>query len=76
VGLVREHRRGLAASLNVVSFLIPRSVGPGFSGYLLDIGMFGLPFYLAAVLQSVYLVGYARFFRGYEPSENGQGLWR
>ncbi len=67
VGLVREHRRGLAASLNVVSFLIPRSVGPGFSGYLLDLGLFGLPFYLAAALQSVYLVGYARFFRKYEP---------
>ena len=70
VGLVREHRRGLAASLNVVSFPIPRSVGPGFSGYLLDVGLFGLPFYLAAVLQSVYLVGYACFFRGYEPPEN------
>ncbi len=65
MGLVREHRRGLAASLNVVSFLIPRSIGPGFSGYLLDVGMFGLPFYLAAGLQSVYLAGYTRFFRSY-----------
>ncbi|MCL5281040.1 MAG: MFS transporter [Planctomycetes bacterium] len=73
MGLVREHRRGLAASLNVVSFLIPRSVGPGFSGYLLDLGLFGLPFYLAAALQSVYLVGYARFFRKYEPPPESEG---
>lgn len=67
MGLVREHRRGLAASLNVVSMLVPRSVGPGFSGYLIDLGLFGLPFYLAAALQSIYLIGYVRFFRGYEP---------
>jgi hypothetical protein len=69
IGLVREHRRGLAAGLNVVSFLMPRSVGPGFSGYLLDLGLFGLPFYLAAALQSVYLVGYAHFFRTYSLSQ-------
>ena len=67
MGLVREQRRGLAASLNVVSFLVPRSIGPGLSGYLLDLDLFGLPFYLAAALQSVYLIGYTRFFRGYEP---------
>ncbi|MEN6333206.1 MAG: MFS transporter [Phycisphaerales bacterium] len=70
ISIVREHRRGLASSLNVVSFLVPRSIGPGFSGRLLDLGMFGLPFYLAAGLQSVYLIGYARFFREYGPPEN------
>jgi len=67
IGLVREQRRGLAVSLDTVSLLVPRSAGPAFSGYLLQLGLFGVPFYLAAALQSIYLLGYARFFRGYEP---------
>lgn len=67
VGLVRDERRGLAVSLNAVSFQLPRSVGPGIAGYFLDAGFFSLPFVIAASLQVVYLAMYKRTFREYEP---------
>jgi MFS family permease len=67
IGLVREERRGLAASLNAVAMLLPRSAGPSIAGYLLTLGQFAVPFYAAACLQGVYLVLYRRFFRHYEP---------
>jgi MFS family permease len=73
VGLVRDERRGLAASLNAVSFQLPRSVGPGIAGYLLEAGQFSLPFYAAAVLQGVYLVWYRKVFRFYEPPRKRPG---
>ncbi len=73
VGLVREERSGLAASLNAISFQLPRSVGPGISGYLLGAGQFSLPFYSAALLQGIYLVWYWKTFRLYEPSGKGPG---
>lgn len=67
MGLVRDERRGLAASLNAVSFQLPRAGGPVLSGYLLDAGFFTAPFYAAAFLQIVYLVWYRSAFRMYEP---------
>jgi MFS family permease len=73
IGLVRDERRGLAASLNAVSFQLPRSVGPGIAGYLLEAGQFSLPFYAAAVLQGIYLIWYRRIFRFYEPPRTGPG---
>jgi MFS family permease len=73
VGLVRDERRGLATSLNAVSFQLPRSVGPGIAGYLLEVGQFSLPFYAAAVLQSIYLVWYRKTFRFYEPARKRPG---
>jgi MFS family permease len=73
IGLVRDERRGLAASLNAVSFQLPRSVGPGIAGYLLEAGQFSLPFYTAAVLQGIYLIWYKRIFRFYEPPRTGPG---
>ena len=67
VGLVHDERRGLATSLNAVSFQFPQSVGPSIAGYLLDAGLFTLPFYAAALLQGIYLILYGRIFRKYEP---------
>jgi MFS family permease len=67
IGLVRDERRGLATSLNAVSLQVPRSVGPSIAGYLLDAGQFALPFYVAALLQGMYLLAYGRVFRDYEP---------
>ncbi len=67
IGLVREERRGLAASLNAVAMQLPRSVGPSVAGYLLGLGMFAAPFYAAAALQGAYLMLYDLFFRAYDP---------
>jgi MFS family permease len=71
VGLVRDERRGLATSLNAVSAQLPQSVGPTIAGYLLDVGQLTLPFYIAVVLQGIYLVSYERVFRHYEPLPQG-----
>jgi len=73
VGLVRDERRGLATSLNAVSAQLPQSVGPTIAGYLLDAGQLTLPFYVAAVLQAIYLVWYDRVFRQYEPPRESLG---
>jgi MFS family permease len=71
IGLVRDQRRGMATSLNAVSFQFPRAAGPTIAGNLLHMGYMALPFYAAAVLQAVYLLLYARVFRNYEPPRGG-----
>jgi len=71
VGLVRDKRRGMATSLNAVSLQLPRSIGPGIAGYMLDVGQFSLPFYAAALLQTIYLIWYRNTFRDYEPPRKG-----
>ncbi|WP_298139320.1 MFS transporter [Acidiferrobacter sp.] len=63
LGLVRGHRRGLAASLNNVSVQIPRAIGPVFAGLLYHAGFLALPFFIAGGFQGVYLVLYRRLFR-------------
>jgi MFS family permease len=65
VSLIRDERRGLAASVNAASFQVPQSVGPGIAGPMIAAGMFLTPFYIAAGLQLVYVIGYGRVFRRY-----------
>ncbi len=64
-GLTRDHRRGLAASLQNVSIQIPRAIGPLIAGLLLHAHMLTAPFVLAAIFQGAYLLLYARFFRDF-----------
>jgi MFS family permease len=66
-GLVRESRRGTAFSISGASAQIPQALGPALSGHLLEEGLFSLPFYVAAILQGLYLFAYTRFFSAYEP---------
>jgi len=47
---------------------VPRAAGPVITGFLLGVGQFGLPFFAAAGLQSLYLLYYSRVFRAYDPS--------
>ncbi len=66
VSLVRDERRGLAASLNAASFQVPQSAGPAIAGPLIAAGFFVAPFCLAAALQLVYVIGYDRVFGRYD----------
>ena len=70
VSLMRDERRGVAASLNAASFQIPQSAGPAIAGPLIATGFFVAPFCLAAALQLAYVVGYDRVFSRYD---NKQG---
>ncbi len=62
VGLVRDRRRGLASSLNAVSWNLPAALGPAVGGWLIGMGSLVWPFVLAAALQLV------RRFRSSFPS--------
>jgi predicted MFS family arabinose efflux permease len=66
VTLVRDERRGLAASVNAASFQVPQSAGPGIAGPMIAAGLFVTPFCLAAALQFVYVLGYDRLFGRYD----------
>ena len=66
VTAVRDHRRGFAVSLNVLSMMLPMSIGPSVAGALIGAGWFILPFYIAAALQGLYVLLYGRVFRPYE----------
>ena len=67
VGLVRPHRRGLAATVNSFSMQLPRSVGPAFAGFLFGTGLLAAPFLLGALCQGIYLALYARLFSAHDP---------
>lgn len=49
--ITRDHRRGLATSINAMSMRLPASVGPTITGYLLESGLYYLPLVLTATLQ-------------------------
>ncbi len=66
VSLVRPHRHGLAVSLANVSMQVPRAVGPVIAGIMFTGGALSLPFFLAAGLQTAYLVFYQRVFSKHE----------
>ncbi len=68
LGLVRGHRRGLAASLNNVSVQVPRAFGPLVAGLLYHVGFLALPFFIAGGFQALYLVLYRRLFRHLAPT--------
>ncbi|HJU19680.1 MAG TPA: MFS transporter, partial [Stellaceae bacterium] len=67
LGLVRAHRRGLAATVNSFSMQLPRAVGPAFAGLLFGTGLLAAPFLLAALCQAIYLALYARLFSAHDP---------
>jgi MFS family permease len=74
VSLIRDERRGLAASVNTASFQVTQSAGPGIAGPLIAAGFFVTPFCLAAALQLIYVVGYDRVFARYDRvTEQGGG---
>lgn len=61
-GLTRVERRGLASSLQNISFQIPRAIGPVIGGALFHAGHLTAPFLLAAAFELGYLVLFTHFF--------------
>lgn len=68
VGLVRDERRGLASSLNAVSWNVPAAFGPAIGGWLLGMGSLFWPFALASVFQLAYAVLFSTVMGKYEPA--------
>lgn len=66
MSLISDQRRGLAATLSSIAFQFPRSIGPVVAGSLFAAGFLGLPFFVGAGIQTVYLVLYTRIFGRYE----------
>lgn len=66
MSLISDQRRGLAATLSSMAFQFPRSIGPVVAGSLFAAGFLGLPFFVGAGLQTIYLVAYRRIFGAYE----------
>lgn len=66
VGLVRDHRRGLASSLNALSFRLPSALGAAGAGWLMGMGRLDLPLYLSAGFQATYVVLFAIVLGRYE----------
>ena len=62
LGLTGPQRRGLAATVNNVSMMVPRSIGPALAGLLLARGWLVAPFVAAAACQFAYLLAYRAFF--------------
>lgn len=70
VSLVGGSRRGLAASLNSVSQMIPFAFGPLLAGLFFQAGWLVAPFVIGTALQGGYLYLYRRFFLAHDPARH------
>lgn len=64
--LTRDQRRGFSVSMNSLAMRSTSAVGPTLSGYLLDMGNFSVPFFIAGGLQLVSTLLYGKLFRNYD----------
>ncbi|WAH37122.1 MFS transporter [Alicyclobacillus dauci] len=71
--LTRDKRRGFSVSMNSLAMRTSSAVGPTLSGYMLDLGVFSVPFFLTGGLQLVSTLLYGRLFRSFDaPSDREQ----
>jgi MFS family permease len=68
VSMVRDQRRGLASSLNNVSWSLPSAAGPALAGWMMSLGSLDLPLFLAAALQLAYAILFGTALRPYDPT--------
>lgn len=71
VGLVREQRRGLASSLQAVSWSVSGAIGPAIGGWLIGMGSLVWPFIAAAALQLGYVILFPTVLGQFETRPNG-----
>ncbi len=73
--LTRDQRRGFSVSMNSLAVRSMSAVGPTIAGYMLDMGMFSVPFFVAGGLQLISTLLYGKLFREYDlPKEKAHGL--
>ena len=70
VGLVRDQRRGMASSLNAVSWSIPAALGPALGGWLIGMGSLVWPFLAASGLQLGYAILFPAIMGKYDMSRS------
>lgn len=70
LSIVSDRKRGLAVGLNTASAQISRSIGPYITGILLSQNQFEIPFFIAALLQGIYLLLYEKEFKNFNFPEN------
>lgn len=68
LGLVRDQRRGLAASLNAVSWGVAGAIGPAIGGWIIGMGSLVWPFIIAAAFQMGYVVLFPTIMGKYDTS--------
>ena len=61
----REERGRVFGIWNMISS-IPRAVGPGIGGYLMDIGYLDLPLYITSILYAIAVILFYALLRGVE----------
>jgi MFS family permease len=71
LSLVRDHRRGLASSLNAVSWSVPSALGPALGGWIIGGGSLVVPFLAAAGLQLAYAVLFPLLMGEFEGAGGG-----
>ncbi len=64
--ITRDHRRGLATSVNALSMRLPSSIGPTITGYLFESGLLYVPLLLTATLQLINAGLYQKIFGKYD----------
>lgn len=70
VGLVRDKRRGLASSLNAVSWGVAGAIGPAIGGWIIGLGSLVWPFIIAAALQLGYVILFPTVMGQYDTSSS------
>lgn len=69
--LTRDERRGFSVSMNSLAVRLASAVGPTLSGYMLDMDILTLPFFIAGSLQQLSTILYGKLFRDYDlPLQN------
>jgi predicted MFS family arabinose efflux permease len=69
MGIISKEERGLASAINSIVWRLPHSVTTVVGGILLGMGMYDLPFFLAAAFYAVAIALLYVSFRGVEPQE-------
>lgn len=73
--LTRDQRRGFSVSMNSLAVRLASAIGPTLSGYMLDMDIFSVPFFIAGCLQLVSSLLYGRLFRDFDlPQEKSHSL--